>query len=256
MGSTALDLQLLRSPSVLIGDVVRLFGAHAPLFFSVTFLVAAPVTLLVDGVWGGSFSDGAGADSPFAADVAAEVLRTVVVPSLITALHVRIVLRLAAGEDPSIAEALRSCVSRFPAVLGAVVLYSIFVAAGLVALIVPGIWLSVLLYFGAQAVIVDDLGPVDALKRSADLVRGKWWATCGRLLLAGILFGVVAALVEVAMASVVDGVVWTLLAAVIDTVYLSLTALFGTLLFFELRAAESLGSALGPRWLAPRPEEA
>ena len=69
-------------------------------------------------------------------------------------------------------------------------LYSLGVALGLVALIVPGVWLSVRWYFAAQAAVVDGLGPADALRRSAEVVETRWWRTFGVLLAFGLLVGI------------------------------------------------------------------
>ena len=74
-----------------------------------------------------------------------------------TALQVVAVHALAEGEEPTVGAALRRAAPRLPAAAGAVVLYSLGVALGLVALIVPGIWLSVRWYFAAQAAVVDGL---------------------------------------------------------------------------------------------------
>jgi hypothetical protein len=48
--------------------------------------------------------------------------------------------------------------------------------------VVPGIWLAVRGYFAAQAAVVDGLGPVEALQRSAEVVKSRWWRTLGVLL--------------------------------------------------------------------------
>ena len=73
--------------------------------------------------------------------------------------------------------------------------YSLAVAARPASLlIVPGIWLAVRWYFGAQAAVVDGLRPVDALRRSAEVVQTRWWRTFGVLLAFGVVVGALGAL--------------------------------------------------------------
>jgi hypothetical protein len=62
-----------------------------------------------------------------------------------------------------------------PALLGAVILYVIGVAAGTALFFVPGIWVLVLWYFAAQAVVVDGQLGLAALRRSGEVVKGHWW---------------------------------------------------------------------------------
>lgn len=247
MGVAEIDLRQPRDPSALVGATLRLFGRHAPLFLAVTALVVAPVVLLVDGVWGREFAAGPDAVPSPGAAVVSGVLQAVVVPSLVTALHVRIVQALGRGEVPRPGAALRSAVTVLPAAAGAVLLYTLVTGVGFLLLIVPGVWLSVRLYFGAQAAVVDGVGPVGALRASAQLVDGRWWPTAGRLLLAGIVFAAMLVPLGVLAALVEDGVAFTLLDLLLQTVEASLTALFGTLAFFDLRAR-----AADPGWLPPR----
>lgn len=56
-------------------------------------------------------------------------------------------------------------------------LYSLAVVLGMIALIIPGIILSITLLFGVYAVVTDNLGPIAALKYSHNLVWGNWWRT-------------------------------------------------------------------------------
>ena len=51
------------------------------------------------------------------------------------------------------------------------------IALGLLALILPGIYLLVRWYLVSQAVVVERLRGVGALRRSAELVQDAWWRT-------------------------------------------------------------------------------
>ena len=109
-------------------------------------------------------------------------------------------------------------------------------ALGLVALIVPGIWLSVRWYFAAQAAVVDRLRPVDALRRSAEVVETRWWRTLGVLLGFGPLIGIFGAVAGLVIATIDNGAIYTSAQVLLRAGLLSLTAIFATLLFFDSRA--------------------
>ena len=66
----------------------------------------------------------------------------------------------------------------------------------LAALLGPGIWLSISLSMTSAVVAVEDKGPIGSLKRSFQLVNGRWWATFGFLLLVGLLGSVAIQLIQ------------------------------------------------------------
>jgi uncharacterized membrane protein len=62
---------------------------------------------------------------------------------------------------------------------------------GLIALILPGIFILLILSVALPACILEGLSPIAALKRSRDLTRGNRWPLLGLVLLDGlILIGV------------------------------------------------------------------
>jgi hypothetical protein len=249
-----LELDEPRTLGELIGLTFELFGRHLATFLSLTLIVVAPVVILVDGVWGGYLADGGRADPSVGASGASLALGTVVIPPLVTALHVVVVQALARGEEPAVAAALRLAGPRLPAAVGAVVLYSVGVALGLVALIVPGVWLSVRWYFAAQATVVDGLGPGDALRRSAEVVETRWWRTLGVLLAFGLLVGIFGAVTGAVVRGIDDGVIYTSAQVLLQAGLLSLTAIFGTLLFFDSRSRAHVPWQ-GPPTPSPSPPE-
>jgi len=242
-----LELDQPRTLGELIGLAFELFGRHLATFLSLTLIVVAPAVILVDGVWGGFLAEGGRANPSRAASAASLALGTVIIPPLVTALHVVVVQALARGEEPTVGAALRVAAPRLPAAVGAVLLYSLGVALGLVALIVPGVWLSVRWYFAAQAAVVDGLGPADALRRSAEVVETRWWRTFGVLLAFGLLVGIFGAVVGAVIRTIDNGAIYTSAQVLLQAGLLSLTAIFGTLLFCDSRSR-----AHGP-WQGPPP---
>ena len=241
-----LDLDRVRGVRELLSTAVALFVHHSGLFLSVTLLVVAPVVVLVDGAWGGALRDGADANPSPDVSRTSLVLLALVIPPLVTGLHAVIVRELGAGRLLRPGEALRMLAPRVPAAFGAVLLYSLGVFVGFALLVIPGIWLAMRWYFAAQSAVLDGASPRRALDASAELVKGRWWTTFFALVIAGTLFGLLTAVAQELASLVHEGVAYVTLVTVIQAVGLSLSALFGTLLFFTLRAQRGVLQLFAP----------
>jgi hypothetical protein len=248
MGETRPQLDLTRPRSIgeLLSTTVALFVRHFGLFVSVTLLVVAPVVVFVDGVWGRALRDGSHAHAGTGASTASAVLASFVIPAFVTGLHAVIVRSIGSGTVPDVGRALRDVAPRLPAAFGAVALYALGTAIGFLLLIVPGIWIGVRWYFATQAAVLDQAAPSASLRHSAALVDGRWWEAFGALLTGGVLFGGASALAQAAAGLVHEGVAYVTLLTVIQAVALSLSALFGTLLFFTLHARRAAAQAPTP----------
>lgn len=253
--SPQLDLDVPRDAGDLIATTLVVFARHTLLFLSVTLVVVAPVMILVTGVWAGRLADGPGADVAVAPTLTTVVL-LVLVPVLVTALHVMIVRDLGEGRVPSVGEALRAAAPRFPHAIAAIVVYTLLVIGGSILLVIPGIWVFVAGYFATEAAVMERRGPLSAFRRSTDLVDGRWWRTAGTLALGSLLLALVFVPVGLAVDAVDFGVAYVLLYTLVQVLQMSLTALFGTLMYFSLRARKEhpFGSAPVGVYLPPTPE--
>jgi len=247
-----LDLDLPRGAADLIATTLTVFVRHALLFMSVTLIVVLPVGILVTGVWAGGFADGGDADVPVAAGVAVGLL-AFLMPVLVTALHVIVVQELGNGHAPTVRKALLAAAPRFPRAIAAVLVYSVLCLVGFCLLVLPGIWVFVAGYFATQAAVMERRGPLAAFRRSSQLVDDHWWRTAGTLALGWVLLTVVFFPVGRALEAVDSGVLYVVLYTLVQVLQLSLTALFGTLMYFSLRARKErpLGSAPGATYLPP-----
>lgn len=81
------------------------------------------------------------------------------------------------GDSLSAGDALALGVQRFLVVFLVVLLYFAAVMGGLMLLLIPGIYVMVALVFSTIAAIVDRKGPLESLRYSFELVRGRWWRT-------------------------------------------------------------------------------
>jgi hypothetical protein len=103
---------------------------------------------------------------------------------------------------PQFAASLLFAVRRFPALLGMNILLFLGLIAGLIALVIPGIWLYGLWSVAAPALLIEGLGPARSLGRSRRLVKGRWWPTAGVLIVASIMVAVVSGAFEALLVAV------------------------------------------------------
>lgn len=103
-------------------------------------------------------------------------------------------LRLEAGTQPlPAAEESQKAWSLLLSMLWVAFLTGLAVIGGSLLLIIPGIYLAFALTF-SQTVLVDQgIRGTQALAASRALVKGRWWATAGRMFTGGFVFGLLIA---------------------------------------------------------------
>jgi hypothetical protein len=149
------------------------------------------------------------------------------------------------GEEVSWRSSLRFALHRLPAVVGVAVLSGILVGLGTLLCVIPGIYLYVAFAVAVPVLLVEGAGPSRALGRSRELVRGRWWGTCGVAVVGYLLVSVVTLaltglVVGVAFANparnTVTGFVLNTLAGTIGSMVATpAAAAFITVLYIDLR---------------------
>ena len=131
------------------------------------------------------------------------------------------------GDETDWRGSLRFAVHRFWSLLGVLALSSAGLVLGFLLCIVPGIWLQGIWAVAVPALLVEDLGPIAALRRSAALVRGGFWRVLGAILLgsllASLLQGVLTAPVLALQLTGTSFLVTSLLLGVVQLVGVALT---------------------------------
>lgn len=103
-----------------------------------------------------------------------------------------VIAKLAAraeGRSLGMGEAIRHGLRVFLKVLASGILYGLAVIGGFVLLIIPGVYISLALMLGMYAIILDNLGPLEALRRSHHLVKGNWWRTAVVITIPMMIYG-------------------------------------------------------------------
>ena len=237
---TQLQLRQQRDVGALFRDSLSVFGRHALLFIAVSAAVVVPAELIVEGV-GMSMLTSSYDSSPSPAEIVIPaVVEFLVVRPIITAICIYALHQVAGGERPSAGKVLVAGFEAFTPLFAAVALAAAGIALGLLALIVPGLYLAVRWYFVPQAVVIEGARGPQALSRSATLVTGFWWRTFGMVLLAEVAIAIpsiVLAMPLAAVAESTDRAVWGLVGSIVATaVTTPFVALFATLLYYDLLA--------------------
>ena len=225
---------------------------------------------------------GEGDAAELAAQAATQFL-ALVSALLATAACLTAIVDVRLGRTPDWRRSLRVAVRRLGGLLLVSLLGGAIILLGLLALIVPGVWLAVAFGVAVPALMLERHGPVTALSRSYELVRGRWWPAAGALFAGYLVAALVGALilgllmiapselsdgnrVVGAIALVVGGTIVTALttpytAAVIALVYLDLRVRKEGLELRQLGGVdappepepEAPAPAQPSGWLPPRP---
>jgi hypothetical protein len=121
---------------------------------------------------------------------------TIIFEALIGVVTVGAATRLLAttvlGRAEAPADAFRYAFRRIGPLLWLSILYGVLIVAGGILLVIPGVYLAVAFAVAIPVLVVEDLRGGIALKRSRQLIKGRWWATLGALLPAGLITGILA----------------------------------------------------------------
>lgn len=206
-----------RHPGVMIG------------FAAVVVTVSQVLTLLASWL-AGDFDIVPDPDNPFATTVTPGSVIAIgimiLVSTFLSGCLTVVVGRAVVGRPAPVGEVLDEIMPRLPALLlltliylvggaliGGVSVVAIFALVmavgpagavlGLIiglTLLVALVWLWTLLALAGPALVLERSGPVPAMKRSIELVRGSWWRIFAVLLLANIISGVIALIIELPFA--------------------------------------------------------
>jgi hypothetical protein len=162
-------------------------------------------------------------------------LAGVVMFLVLTGAITRAVAAEVAGEDPGVEQSYRFGFHRLGSVLLVSVLVGLATVAGLILFIIPGIYIGVRLAVSIEALVVEGRRGTQAMGRSWELVGGHWWHAFGTLLVAGLLTGVVNAVITTPFSNT-SWLVQAVAAAVATVITLPYGVLVGVLLYLDLRA--------------------
>lgn len=238
-----LDLAQPRDLGQILNTSYLLYKAHFRVIAGIAVVVVIPLTVLSLGVIDGYLWTGFDRDDSSALaqlDIGYSIITALITTPLVTAGLVFSVLDLGEGREPSARRSLEAAGPVLSTLIATLLLVAAGVLLGLLALIIPGIYLGVRWFMAPQAVVVEKLGPTAAIRRSGDLVQGTWWRVLGIGLVVALLGSGVGTLLSLpfllAAAGADVGALYVIGRALADTIALPITALGATMLYFDLRA--------------------
>jgi hypothetical protein len=169
---------------------------------------------------------------------------SIVLMSLASAACFRAVSGIYLGERPTVGGSLRFAATRLLPVIVLSFLYVLGLIPAFFALFFPFVWLAVAWSVSFPALLSEGIGPVEAMGRSFRLVKGRWWATFGALLvmylLVAVISGILGALLGATLIAAVDSevvaaVFYTIVNTLSSLITLPLMASVLTVMYFDLR---------------------
>jgi hypothetical protein len=225
----------------------RMYVGHARVFLAIGVLLI-PVSLLIGVVqalvFGGfglagfeTSGEGAGALVLFTVGVG--LIFTLLGISLVQAATACAVVAIDEGNPIGPVEAYRRALARVRPLLGAIAIAAaIWVALSVTVLLIPvAIWLAVRFSLLAQVVELDEASPVEALRGSSALVRGRWWRVASLVGLGSLIPLAVGPLLGAVLILVTDAplALANLVAGVINALATPFVALVTTYLYLDAR---------------------
>jgi hypothetical protein len=235
-----IELRRPRDVASLFRDSGAVYLRHLWLFIPLAAAVVVPVHLVVQGIGLEMLTSSYDESLDAAELLVPSAVEFLVVLPIVTAIGVYALEAIARAERPRAREVLVAGFEAFTPLFAAVVLAGLGIVVGLLALVVPGVFLAVRWFLVPQAVVIDGARGAGALRRSGDLVQGFWWRTFGLVVLANVAVvipGVILLEPFTAIAESTDDSAWELVGGIVTTSVTSpFLALFSTFLYYDLLA--------------------
>jgi hypothetical protein len=233
-GEQRIDLDRRRTVGGILVATAELYRCYPLLFTALALAVMAPYELLVLAITG--YGPLKHSHENAGATWLLLLLRTSLITPLISALLTHAVVVIGEGRRPQLRTVALSGLRVLPVVAAAEIMANIGIALGFIALIVPGIVLSLRWAVVAQAAALEDDGWIAALGSSGRLTAKHYWHVFGLLLVTGLLSGGVLLGVAAIPLGGTSGAASVAVGIAVQTLIAAYAALTLALLYFELRA--------------------
>jgi hypothetical protein len=146
------------------------------------------------------------------------------------------------GEEVGPGEALKSAGRKFGPLLGSFILVHLAEGVGLLACCIGAIFVTPMFVMVAPAIVVENLGPIEGMKRSWNLTKNRYWPVLGIALLSGFIanmLGSILSQIPTLIAMFVGGSFAWVIVAIAGVLGSMLSApivtIVATLLYFDAR---------------------
>jgi hypothetical protein len=146
------------------------------------------------------------------------------------------------GQQLSAGDALRTAGRRVWALLGAAILVHLIELVGFVLCVLPGVAAMAFLICTTPAVMVEEIGPIKAMRRSFALVRPRFWPVLGIAVVSGIMASILGSILGTPFTAAAQaiGLHWGFILLAIGSIVPTLVtapfvAIVATLVYFDAR---------------------
>jgi Membrane domain of glycerophosphoryl diester phosphodiesterase len=196
----------------------------------------------------------------FTGGILLSIISTTVLTAALTAIIGRLVLRNQIDGKSAVRTAFRSLPKLIATsiLVGIVSFGAIGVVAGVAAatnssglivlalpLVFVGFWLAIRLWLAGPVVVLEQVGPVQALRRSFALTKGRWWPIFGILIASGLMTGIPSGILTQIISTLLKSLggnnagfefIWSAIAGTVSTaIFTPLSAAITVFLYFDLR---------------------
>jgi hypothetical protein len=229
-----MDILRPRSVGQILGAALSLYRRYPLLFVVLALAVTAPYELILAAL--GTAPIGGRSDKASTALILV-LFDVALVGPLISALYAHAVVSIARDEQPRFAAVVSRVARVLPVVVAAQIAAGIGIGIGLLAFVIPGVYLLIRWAVVAQAAALEHPDWIGALRRSGELVRGNYAHVFGVVVLTtAVNLGLSSA--AGAVSGDRTGALQVILAIAVGTIVRSFSALMTALLYFDLLARE------------------
>jgi hypothetical protein len=168
-----------RSPTEILDTSFRFYGAHFGDLLVLSALLLVPPVLIT-------------AIAPASVQQVVQVVGNLMYLVCQGAIAVLVAAALEQDRSLSAGDVLRTLGSRAGSVIAVSIMSGLLIMFGLVLLVIPGILIAVWTAVATPVAAIEGVRNSDALKRSRDLTRGRFWHVLGTSLLAWVIVIVIA----------------------------------------------------------------
>ena len=139
------------------------------------------------------------------------------------------------GRPVVIGDAIRRSFARFWPIVGVSILVSLGIFVGLILFIIPGIILAARWAVALPACVVENIGPLAAMRRSAELTRGHRWKI---VIFAFAIIGVFAALRVVEAPEGLGQLILTAISVIVNGIVTAYFNVVAAVIYHDLRTVK------------------
>lgn len=238
MSSAEASQEAPRSALGLVRGAFDLYRRYPLLFLVLAAGVIVPYEAIVLALTGNGPFAQSGRDPRL--DLLLTVANFALIAPLVSALHVHAVAEARAGGEPKLGSVARQGLKVLPVVAAASIVSWLGITAGFIALIVPGVILSLRWAVVAQAAAIEHEGWTSALRRSGELAKDNYGHVFALVLCSGLIVGVPALLIGLGFSHDSTDVASFLVGVAVQVAVYSFGALVTALLYYDLRVRHEL----------------